>query len=118
MNIADDTIPRPPGCVCTWEPGDSDCPVHALCPECGASQETTRLFKARAEGLAKLNTARANIAALGADVDWLRAEIDRMRPVIEAALLLMEPIQMDYSLASARRSMLSAAVAAYRKAKP
>ena len=30
-----DTEPRPPGCVCTWEFGDSECPVHPTCPECG-----------------------------------------------------------------------------------
>jgi hypothetical protein len=27
---------RPPGCLCTWEFGDSECPVHQTCPECGA----------------------------------------------------------------------------------
>ena len=31
-----DTVPRPAGCVCTWEQGDSDCPVHVQCSECGA----------------------------------------------------------------------------------
>jgi hypothetical protein len=25
-----DHEPRPPGCQCTWEAGDSPCPVHGL----------------------------------------------------------------------------------------
>lgn len=29
------TQPRPAGCLCTWEEGDSDCPVHPTCEECG-----------------------------------------------------------------------------------
>jgi len=31
---------RPDGCVCTWEFGDSDCPVHPTCPGCGLSSGT------------------------------------------------------------------------------
>lgn len=27
-NDPEETTPRPPGCVCTWEEGDSPCPVH------------------------------------------------------------------------------------------
>jgi hypothetical protein len=30
-----DEVPRPKGCLCTWEEGDSDCPVHPTCEECG-----------------------------------------------------------------------------------
>lgn len=26
---------RPRGCLCTWEQGDSACPVHPTCEECG-----------------------------------------------------------------------------------
>ena len=26
---------RPAGCLCTWEFGDSECPVHPTCPGCG-----------------------------------------------------------------------------------
>lgn len=33
--MSDDVMPRPPGCLCTWEEGDSECPVHPTCPECG-----------------------------------------------------------------------------------
>lgn len=28
VNSEPDSMPRPRGCVCTWEPGDSPCPVH------------------------------------------------------------------------------------------
>lgn len=31
----EDTEPRPAGCLCTWEFGDSACPVHPTCPACG-----------------------------------------------------------------------------------
>lgn len=34
-----DTVPRPPGCVCTWEQGDTLCPVHPTCPGCGLPVE-------------------------------------------------------------------------------
>jgi hypothetical protein len=34
-----DTVPRPPGCLCTWEQGDSACPVHPTCPGCGLPLE-------------------------------------------------------------------------------
>ena len=26
----EDWMPRPSGCICTWEEGDSPCPVHGL----------------------------------------------------------------------------------------
>lgn len=32
---APDTIPRPSGCRCQWEQGDSECAVHPTCGECG-----------------------------------------------------------------------------------
>jgi hypothetical protein len=35
MGTEKDTEPRPVGCLCTWEFGDSECPVHPTCPECG-----------------------------------------------------------------------------------
>ena len=35
-NLADDAMHRPEGCVCTYEVGDSDCPVHPTCSYCGA----------------------------------------------------------------------------------
>lgn len=31
-----DSMPRPKGCLCTHEEGDSACPVHPTCDECGA----------------------------------------------------------------------------------
>lgn len=27
---------RLPGCVCTFEVGDSECPIHPTCPDCGS----------------------------------------------------------------------------------
>ena len=30
-----DVFPRPKGCQCDREVGDSDCPVHPSCAECG-----------------------------------------------------------------------------------
>jgi hypothetical protein len=33
-----DTEPRPAGCLCTWEFGDSPCPVHPTCPGCGCAE--------------------------------------------------------------------------------
>lgn len=30
-----DTVKRPAGCLCHLEWGDSDCPVHPTCAECG-----------------------------------------------------------------------------------
>jgi hypothetical protein len=38
MGIDADTEPRPAGCLCTWEFGDTECPVHPTCPECGCSE--------------------------------------------------------------------------------
>ena len=31
MTAGDDTEPRPLGCLCQWEQGDSPCPVHDAC---------------------------------------------------------------------------------------
>lgn len=33
--LTSDTIPRPSGCRCQWEQGDSECAVHSTCGECG-----------------------------------------------------------------------------------
>jgi hypothetical protein len=35
--MSDVEYKRPVGCVCTHEEGDSECPVHPTCPECGCA---------------------------------------------------------------------------------
>jgi hypothetical protein len=37
--VSSDTVLRPPGCVCTWEQGDTACPVHPTCAGCGVPVE-------------------------------------------------------------------------------
>ena len=39
MSDDSDACPRQPGCQCTWEEGDSACPVHPTCWACGAVLE-------------------------------------------------------------------------------
>jgi len=48
-----DTEPRPRGCLCTWEFGDTKCPVHPTCSECGAPNPAPELA-ARLEALRPL----------------------------------------------------------------
>lgn len=33
--MGDDSVKRKPGCLCTWEEGDSPCPLHSCDCECG-----------------------------------------------------------------------------------
>lgn len=61
----DDKIPRPAGCVCSHEEGDSDCPVHVLCSECGEDISHQAVVKDRER--------------LRADRDRLAAELERLR---------------------------------------
>lgn len=39
MDPGPDHEPRPSGCVCQWEIGDSPCPVHPTCENCGLINE-------------------------------------------------------------------------------
>lgn len=52
--MSDDSMPRPPGCLCTWEEGDSECPVHPTCAECGCVEcecdESWKRTESRPEG--------------------------------------------------------------------
>lgn len=42
-----DSQPRPVGCQCDQEPGDSDCAVHPNCPSCGETLLATELASDR-----------------------------------------------------------------------
>lgn len=108
-----------PRCECTHEQGDSDCPIHVQCADCGADlshqrvvtalresvteverlrtalEETTSVAEAdrkmRSNAMAAVVLAQEWIAerdkardAAIAERDAARAEIARMRPVVEA----------------------------------
>jgi len=88
--MGDDSYKRPTGCVCTHEEGDSDCPVHVSCWNCGelATPSEWRLSPAivaavRAYQEAYLEHRRESVLVLGSTRDVSRAW-DNLQLAIEA----------------------------------
>lgn len=65
-----DTKPRAPGCTCHQEEGDSSCPVHGDCANCG---ETTP-FCCSVAMTDEILELRAALEAREAEVKYLRAQ--------------------------------------------
>jgi hypothetical protein len=72
-------------CMCTYEQGDSDCPEHVVCSECGADisfqavvRDRKRLLTENEQLKALYGTSLDERARLDAELEKLRARVKQL----------------------------------------
>ena len=82
-----DTIQRPFGCTCDREVGDSDCPAHPTCAECGADLSGHPAVAAALRLAAiEAHDALSNLRAGRWEIGYVKDRVDRITSSIRAAL--------------------------------
>ena len=70
------------GCLCTWEFGDSACPVHPTCPECGARAPYTESARAILALTAERDRLNLEILRLQSDLAYERGRVQGMTETV------------------------------------